>query len=395
MPIAIAILSLNLTFFLSSLSVSPALNGVALFFKNDGGNSFARTVYLLPLYGFIPMLFFSSILSKLYSKLKIVYFGLWVFAITGVILFFFHNNKQVVIILRIITGAASGLVMPYSPILISEYFFGRDKNVLFKQLGYVSYLSGVCVLFVSGLLSTIGWYYVFLLQLIAVVPILLFFRYVPELKRKKEEKRKLVDVLQTINFFKINKAGWLILGKTLLVCIFSGVYIVNIPFWVKENNLGGSIFISILQICYLMAGFLSNTFFSIEFVKKRVNTLFVQLTFIILCFALAYANDMYLAILAAFLVGFAYGSIPSLSNGDLIKVVPASVKDFAVAFNSIFMSLAQIFVPTLFGALAFVIGSNKTSNVFFSTAITVALFMLVVFLPKFLPKIRLVFKRKS
>ncbi len=391
MPIAIAILSLNLTFFVSSLSVSPALNDMAFFFKNEGGNSFARMIYLLPFYGFIPVLFFSSILSKMYSKLKIVYFGLWIFSISGIIAFLFHGNKQLLIICRILTGASSGLVMPYSSILISDYFLGRDKNVLFKQLGYVSYLGGVFILLISGLLSTMGWYFVFLLQLSALVPIILFFRYVPELKRKKEVKNSLADVLQTVNFFKINKAGWIILGKTLLVCVFSGVYIVNMPFWVKENALGGSFFVSILQVCYLIAGFLSNAFFGVESIRNRVNTLFVQLFLITLCLALAHIDNRYSAVLSAFLVGFAYGSIPSLSNGDIIKAVSSDIKNFAVAFNSIFMSLAQLFVPTFFSIIAFAIGSSKTSNVFFTTGIIIILFMLIIFLPN----IRKIFKRAN
>ena len=136
----------------------------------------------------VPALFYGK-LSKMFKKRTLLFVGLSLFIIGGV-LPTFVDNLWVIIALRGILGLGVGITMPLSVDVITDFFDGRERDFL---IGFgtstIACIGAIFFQLVGGILAdAYGWHYGFLTYLFPIWILAFTILYLPEPERKQVSK---------------------------------------------------------------------------------------------------------------------------------------------------------------------------------------------------------------
>ncbi|WP_066252816.1 MFS transporter [Neobacillus drentensis] len=253
----------------------------------------------------VPALFYGK-LSKVFKKRTLLFVGLSLFIIGGV-LPTFVDNLWVIIAMRGILGLGVGITMPLSVDVITDFFDGRERDFL---IGFgtstIACIGAIFFQLVGGILAdAYGWHYGFLTYLFPIWILAFTILYLPEPERKQVSK---VDSNQAAVKVKLPKAiYWVSLAQVLYSGLIFG-YVVNISVVIQADKLGNAteagLAISVFTFGTLIAGFLFGK------IKHKLPTMYLPVAVLLTGIGMAicyYAPTLTMILIGSIFGGFAMG----------------------------------------------------------------------------------------
>ena len=162
-----------------TLLLSPAIDTMVQAFPQEPYSKILL-LYTLPSLVALPFALLSAlIMGKKLPYRTVLLIVVPLYMVTGVLPFFF-KSLNATLLCRAGFGVCIGMLAPQGNALILRTFSGEER---YRFLGYSSVmigLAGVVFQFLSGFLCTVGWNFVFLGHLVAIVPLLLIFFFLEE-----------------------------------------------------------------------------------------------------------------------------------------------------------------------------------------------------------------------
>ncbi|QIZ07494.1 MFS transporter [Priestia megaterium] len=253
----------------------------------------------------VPALFYGK-LSKMFKKRTLLFVGLSLFIIGGVLPTFI-DNLWLIIAMRGILGLGVGITMPLSVDVITDFFDGRERDFL---IGFgtstIACIGAIFFQLVGGILAdAYGWHYGFLTYLFPIWILAITILYLPEPEKKQVSK---VDSNQAAVKIKLPKAiYWVSLGQVLYSALIFG-YVVNISVVIQADKLGNAteagLAISIFTFGTLIAGFLFGK------IKHKLPTMYLPLAVLMTGVGMAicyYSPTLTMILIGSVFGGFAMG----------------------------------------------------------------------------------------
>ncbi|MFP5106176.1 MFS transporter [Neobacillus sp. C211] len=253
----------------------------------------------------VPALFYGK-LSKMFKKRTLLFVGLSLFIIGG-ILPTFIDNLWVIIAMRGILGLGVGITMPLSVDVITDFFEGRERDFLIGLgTSTIACIGAIFFQLVGGILAdAYGWHYGFLTYLFPIWILAITILYLPEPEKKQVSK---VDSNQAAVKIKLPKAiYWVSLGQVFYSALIFG-YVVNISVVIQADKLGNAteagLAISIFTFGTLIAGFLFGK------IKHKLPTMYLPLAVLMTGVGMAicyYSPTLTMILIGSVFGGFAMG----------------------------------------------------------------------------------------
>lgn len=162
-----------------TLLLSPAIDTMVQAFPQEPYSKILL-LYTLPSLVALPFALLSAlIMGKKLPYRTVLLIVVPLYMVTGILPFFF-KSLNATLLCRAGFGVCIGMLAPQGNALILRTFSGEER---YRFLGYSSVmigLAGVVFQFLSGFLCTVGWNFVFLGHLVAIVPLLLIFFFLEE-----------------------------------------------------------------------------------------------------------------------------------------------------------------------------------------------------------------------
>jgi MFS family permease len=205
----------------------------------------------------IPALFYGK-LTKMFKKRTLLFVGLSLFMIGGVMPMFM-DNLWLIIAMRGILGLGVGITMPLSVDVITDFFDGRERDFL---IGFgtstIACIGAIFFQLVGGILAdAYGWQYGFLTYLFPIWILAITILYLPEPEKKQVSELADSKSNQKIKWPKA--IYWVCLGQVIYSGLIFG-YVTNISVVIQQDQLGNAteagLAISVFTLGTLIAGFL-------------------------------------------------------------------------------------------------------------------------------------------
>ncbi|MBV7503683.1 MFS transporter [Bacillus sp. sid0103] len=253
----------------------------------------------------VPALFYGK-LSKAFKKRTLLFVGLSLFIIGGV-LPTFMDNLWLIIVMRGILGLGVGITMPLSVDVITDFFEGRERDFL---IGFgtstIACIGAIFFQLVGGILAdAYGWHYGFLTYLFPIWILAITILYLPEPEKKQASEAVGFQSSQKV---KLPKAiYWVCLGQVFYSALIFG-YVTNISVVIQADKLGNAteagLAISIFTFGTLIAGFLFGK------IKHRLPNVYLPLAVLVTGAGMAicyFSSSLTMIFIGSIVGGFAMG----------------------------------------------------------------------------------------
>ncbi len=309
----IAIWSISLVVNLPGLAISPLLASLEKIFPKAGTLE-VQLLTILPNFFIIPFILLSGKLSVYKNKELLVFTGLLLYLICGII-YLFAQSITTLIILSCLLGIACGIVIPLAAGLITDTFTGVYRT---KQLGIksgIANLSLVAATLLVGWLGKIDWHLPFAVYMIPVIPLIL----TPFLKHRTAESKTIIANIiknsENINGNIANPLNNRIQKKLLweqiiiyFLLTFSAITITYyLPFLMQDDKMNTTqvgIATSVFFLFITIPGF--SLTFLVKIFGKSIKPISISIIIIGLLL-IATFNNLFIYIIASALTGLGYG----------------------------------------------------------------------------------------
>lgn len=203
-------------------------------------------------------------LSSRFSKRSLAAFGLTLDLIAGIGSFFFHGNLFLLYLWAGLLGTGIGLAVPVAMSLISDYFDGGEKDTLLGYQTTAANVGSMMMTFFGGMLAVSGWYYDYLVYLLALPGLFLTCLFVPEINvtdakaegmcadsRAKREKRDI----------RIPGYAWFYLVTAAVFMLLFYMGPTNLSLFVEERGIGTAMTAGTAATILLAGGCITGIFF--------------------------------------------------------------------------------------------------------------------------------------
>jgi MFS family permease len=151
--------------------VAPALPAINdAFSKTSNAEFLARLVLVAPTISIIILAPFAGMLADRIERSGMLAVALLVYGLSGVGAFLAQTIEQLIAV-RLVLGCAIAVAMTVTSLLVGSYFEGNERERIFGAQGATRGLAGAVFPLVGGVLATLDWRYVFVVQAV----VLLFF----------------------------------------------------------------------------------------------------------------------------------------------------------------------------------------------------------------------------
>jgi MFS family permease len=327
---------------MSVITISPALPQMAVEFKDvENAALLVKLILTIPA---LMIAVFSPITGRLidkYGRLKILWFSLLLYAISGTSGYFL-NNIYHILISRAILGMAVGMSMTIVITLIADYFTGQERQKFVGiQIAFMS-LGGILFIGLGGILADIGWRVPFLIYLFAllVLPLSILFLEEPKLVQNTNP--------ETANI-KAPPIIWLLFFNTMLLWVIFFLIPVQIPFLLKEIGVEKNAMVG--AAIAMSTAFSAISSFSYSKLKGRLSFLAIfSIGYLLMaagymCIAISSSYAMIVA--AMMLSGFGMGMMIPNTNMWVMKIAPIEIRGKEIGKLTTFWFLGQFLSPIL------------------------------------------------
>jgi len=327
---------------MSIITISPALPQITAAYSDVPNADFlVKLVLTIPA---LTIALFSPITGRLidqYGRLKILWFALGLYAISGSAGYYL-NNLYELLISRALLGMSVGMSMTIVITLIADYFEGAERQKFVGiQIAFMS-LGGILFIGLGGVLADISWRHPFLIYLFALVVLPLSILYLKEPVRAgrgpaEMTKRKAPSIL------------WLLFINTMVMWIIFFLIPVQIPFYLKSIGIekkaliGAAIamstaFSAVSSILYskIKTHFSFTAIFSMGYLLMGVG------------FAtIAFSSTYSMVVVAMMVTGLGMGMMIPNTNMLVMKIAPPEIRGKEIGKLTTFWFFGQFLSPII------------------------------------------------
>lgn len=322
----------------------------------------------------------TGVLADRIGRKLILVPSLFVFGLAGFACVFTHDFDTL-LVLRFIQGIGASSLATINITLIGDIFTGEKRvaamgfNASVLSIGTATYPA------IGGLLTVLGWPYVFVLPLLAI-PLGIWVIYGlknPEPKNRMGLKEYFGNVWKSVN----KPIVWgLFISNILVFVILYGSYLTYFPIMLEERFGANSVIIgAAMSVMSLITAFVSSQLPRVNRLLKERSQLLVAATLYftsLLVVSVAFGWGM--VVLALILFGAGHGIIiPSIQN---MLVSMASIQERAafMSLNSMVLRVGQTIGPLVVG-LFYALG-GLTASFLGGAGAAVIMFVLILIFVK-------------
>ena len=187
------------------------------------------------LFSIIPALFYGKLANQ-FSKRGLLFTGLIIFMIGGIMPFFLEN-LWLIILFRGLLGVGVGITMPLSVDIITGFFDGKERDFLIGFGTSTVACIGAIVFQVGGgmLADAYDWQYGFLIYIFPIWILAITFLFLPEPEKQVVKNASLKETL-----FSAPKTVYgFTLGQIAFTALMFG-YVTNISIIIQAEQLGNA-----------------------------------------------------------------------------------------------------------------------------------------------------------
>ena len=241
-----AVLSLSCLTIMAGAAISPGLARIAAAFP-DSPLTVIKLVLTLPALFMIPASLITGRLASRYSRRRLLLIGLGCY-VTGGAAGGFAPALGVLLACRALLGVAVGMIMPLSTGLIADFFSGEERTRTMGQSAAASNLGGIVATLLTGMLAAIGWRYMFAVYVLALGPLFMVWRHLPEPPRSR---------IRGPNSGRLpwRVWAWAVAAGTVMLAFYC--LPVNLALHLRDNDLGGPRLVGLAIAVSTGCGFLA------------------------------------------------------------------------------------------------------------------------------------------
>lgn len=357
-------------------SITPAFPEVIRYFEITAHQvGWLIVAFTLPGIALTPL---AGVLADRLGRKLILIPSLVLFGLAGVACFFVRDFYWL-LFWRFLQGVGASSLASINITLIGDLFTGEKRvaamgyNASVLSIGTASYPA------IGGLLTALGWQYVFLLPLLAIPLAVVILQKLenPEPSNKLGLKDYFANVWATVN----RQIVWGLFGANILVfVILYGAYLTYFPLLLGVRMESGSVVIG--GAMSLMSAVTAFTSFQLpvinKFIRPKLQMLLAAVFYFSSMFVLSGAFQWGEIIGGLILFGLGHGLlIPSIQN---MLVGLASIRERAafMSLNSMVLRVGQTIGPLVIG-LFYAVG-GVTMAFYGGAVIAVVLFLLILFM---------------
>ncbi len=327
---------------MSVITISPALPQMAMVFSHvENAQFLVKLVLTLPA---LMIAIFSPIAGRLidrHGRLKILWWSLVLYAISGSAGYFL-NNLYHIMISRAVLGISVGMSMTIVITLIADYFEGMERQKFVGlQIAFMS-MGGILFIGLGGILADFGWRYPFLIYLssLLVLPLSIMFLDEPAVAEKRNQANANVNVPRII---------WMLFFNTMFMWIIFFLIPVQIPFHLKAIGVGKNSLIG--AAIATSTAFSAISSFSYSRIKGRFSFLSIFSMGYLLMAAgfvcISISNTYVIVVLGTMLSGLGMGMMIPNTNMWVMKITPPEIRGKEIGKLTTFWFLGQFLSPVI------------------------------------------------
>ncbi len=290
-----------------------------------------------------------GVLADRFGRKKILVPSLMLFGIAGGACAF-ARDFNLLLALRFVQGIGAASLFFLTITIIGDLFSGKERTTAMGYYASVLSVGTASYPVIGGTLAMLGWYYPFLLFIIAIpVGLLVLFSLKnPEPKKEQNLKKYLTSAWKNI---KNRQVVVLFVASVITFIIFYGVYFTYFPLLIKDS-FGASPFIIglVLASMPLTAAFTASQIGKLVKVYSERNLL--KAAFILYALALViipFVSNLWLLLIPTMIFGIAHGiNIPS-RVALLAGMAPMRQRAAFMSVNEMVVRLGQTLGPLLMG----------------------------------------------
>ncbi|MGT2933580.1 MFS transporter [Streptococcus catagoni] len=316
-----SLLSLSLMM-ITPFSVSPALPKMLSYYQKLGYSSNQVTIlFSLSSFAILATLLVNPIINRYLKEKTIIILALLLIAFGGATPLLIQSYYPV-FFSRLFLGAGIGLINAKAINMMSERFSGKER---IKMLGYRSsaeVLGSAILTFCAGYLITFGWTKAFLIYAFALIILLMYLLFVPDLAKEIPEDSKPI---------KADKLRFKQLLILLGMATYAGFVIVvntsntlRIPVVIDQFKIGSAAQSSFILSLMMLMGIVSGISFS--YLLDWLHSYLMPAIAISLglgMLILWQGTNLFLVGLGAILTGFVYSIGVTIVFHNLSEIVPS------------------------------------------------------------------------
>jgi ACDE family multidrug resistance protein len=335
------------------------------------------TAFTLPGVLLAPVL---GVLADQVGRKKILVPSLMLFAIAGGACFFAREFK-LLLALRFLQGMGAASLGSLNITLISDLYVARERttamgyNASVLSVGTASYPA------IGGALATLGWYYPFILPVVAVPVGLLVLLGLknPEPRNDQDFKEYLAHTWQSV---KSREIVGLFMASVLTFIIFYGSYLTYFPLFAEASFAASPLVIGlVMSSSSLMAALVASQL--ARMAKLYSEGTLIKASCVLYMLAMALMPRMprlWLLTVPILILGAAQGiNVPSVQT-LLAGLAPVQQRAALMSINGMVLRLGQTLGPLVMGAVYMTGGLGGTF--YAGAAFAVAMLILVAILIK-------------
>ncbi len=288
----------------------------------------------------------------------------------------FARDFEVLLVLRFVQGIGASALGTINVTLIGDIFSGERRtaamgyNASVLSIGTASYPA------IGGLLTVLGWPYIFVLPILAV-PLAIWVVYGlnnPEPKNNRILKAYFGNVWRTIN----RRTVWgLFISNVLLFVILYGAYLTYFPLLLESRLGAGSVVIgTTMSVMSLVTAFTSSQLPRISRFLTPKRQLLTATVFYFLSMSVLSVSFHWVGVFSGIvLFGLGHGAlIPAIQNW-LVSLASIEERAAFMSLNSMVLRLGQTIGPLLIGIFY---ATGGIPAAFWGGSITAILMFLVI-----------------
>lgn len=334
---------------LPGLAVSPILGKLSVIFPRSTELDI-QMLSSLPSLLIIPFIILSGKLTEKINLIWLLQLGLLIFTLSGV-LYLLSDKMWELIAVSALMGVGSGLIVPLSTGLISQYFTGPYRTKQFGLSSAITNITLVLATVLTGYLAEIDWHLPFVVYLLPIVSIVLSF-YLKKNMNDRQVSPTDAQVAPTRSEAPISSKYGLDIKHLVQIMAFYGLatYLViivsfNLPFLMKEYHFtsgNSGLMISLFFLAIMTPGFILNSLIRIFGHKTK----FFSLLCIVAGMGLiVLSRTEWLIGLGCIAIGFGYGVIQPIAYDKTTRTATARKVTLALAFVMSMNYLAILLCP--------------------------------------------------
>ncbi|MGW8314945.1 MAG: MFS transporter [Bacteroidales bacterium] len=318
----------------------------------------------------------AGVLADRLGRKTVLIPSLFLFGLAGFSIFFVRQF-HLIIILRVVQGIGAAPLGSINTTLVGDFFKGKDRPAAMGYNASVLSLSTASYPLIGGVLAGIGWYYPFILPILAI-PAGLFVIFgirEPEIEKVSDFKQYIKSISTSI--VKKEVVGIFLLGVLTFIILY-GAFLTYIPFLVTQKfnleapQIGVLLSLSSFTTAVLatQVGRLTNKYGSLFLLKTAFAFYFI------VSLLIPNVNHLYLFLLPILIFGAAQAlNIPSLQTA-LANLAPDNQRGIFMSLNGMVLRIGQTLGPLVIG-IGYSIG--KMNGVYYLSAIVALLGLAVLF----------------